>query len=304
MITISNDKTLKMWDELTLNLLYTYTDSCALKIAIQINQTQFLVANDCQRFKLLKFFIDSTKTTANVTNSFQFTSSPMSLALFDKSTLILGSSNGTIQIFDLNSDPSTGYKQILDEKSTVFCLSVIDQNLFASGLMNRFISIWNLTNQTKLKSLNHGHSVYSLILTNDRKYLVSGDLYFKISYWKTNSWTFEKSIYCASFKMVQLNDDFIAHISFSSIANIPIGMYLSTIKNSTFRNITSNNYYSLTKLDNDLIAFGSTNGNQIDSWQLNDPINPRIVKSKQKPHTNTITDTKAVKGFFKCQILI
>ena len=295
MVTVSNDKTLKIWDELTISLLYSYTDSCQFQKVVQINQTRFIVATSCGMFKVFDFFIDSTRTTANVTNGSVFSGSPYGLTLFNQTTLILGSSIGTIQIFDLNSNLSSGYKLIFDEKSSVQCLQVIDENIFAAGLFNKFISIWNLTNQTKIKSLYHASAVYSIIITNDRKFLITSDLYFKIFFWNVNNWTFFKSTSCPAYKMIQLNN-YIVHITYSSASSFAIGMYVSNIENSTILNITVASYYSMIKLDNDLISLGSLSGN-IEYWNLNDPINKRMIKSKLKPHAATITDIQSVKGF-------
>jgi len=71
-ISILNDKTLKMWDEIILDLLYLYTDLCKFRQVIELNQTSFLVATSCETFKLFEFWLDSTKTTANITTVSQF----------------------------------------------------------------------------------------------------------------------------------------------------------------------------------------------------------------------------------------
>ena len=296
MITVSNDKSLKVWDELTFNLLYSYTDTCQLKKIVQLNQTKFIVATGCERFMIFDFILNSSKTIANVTNGSIFSGSPIALTLFNKTTLLLGT-NGTIQVFDLNLNQSSGYKQIYDEKTIVNYFQVIDDNVFAAGLFNRYISIWNLTNQTKTTSLYHGHSVYSLLITNDRKYMISGDLYNQIVFWNMNNWTLAKIITFPAYRMIQLNDNYIVHLSSSLVSSIPIGMYVCNINNSTLVNISSKNYYTMVKLDNDLIALGTITGDAIDYWYLNDPVNLRMIKSKLTPHTATIADIQSVKGF-------
>ena len=290
---MSNDRTLKIWDQYTLNLLYSYTDSCQLKVSVQINQTSFMVATSCEQFRMLNIYTDSIRTLAYVTNSFNFNSLPNALIQFNSTTVILGTSNGTIQIFDLNSN-SSSFVQMIDEKSAVNALCAINKDLFASGLNAINLNIWNLTNSSKVISLYQGTYVYSIIISNDKKYLISGDFFYKILFWTLSNWTLYKRIDIAATKMTQLNDDLIVHLRTSNIT-IGCGVYVSNIStNLSYTKISSTYYYSMAKLDNNFVALGSSN--DIELWELKDLSRTRLAKNKKRAHIYTISDISQYKG--------
>lgn len=294
---MSNDRTLKIWDQYTLNLLYSYTDSCQLKVSVQINQTSFMVATSCEQFRMLNIYTDSIRTLAYVTNSFNFNSLPNALIQFNSTIVILGTSNGTIQIFDLNSN-SSSFVQMIDEKSAVNALCAINKDLFASGLNAINLNIWNLTNSSRVASLYQGNFIFSVIISNDKKYLISSDFFFKIMLWNTSNWALFKRIDIAAFKMVQLNDDLIVNARTAN-TSIGIGLFVTNITNSTvnytsFTKINSIYYYSMAKLDNNFVVLGA-NGD-VELWDLKDLSKPRLVKNRIKGHTIIVTDVENYKG--------
>ena len=56
----------------------------------------------------------------------------------------------------------------LNSQYSVYCLKVLNKEILASGLKNGNINLWNLTNETIIRSLkSHKQNIWSLQLIND-----------------------------------------------------------------------------------------------------------------------------------------
>jgi len=77
--------------------------------------------------------------------------------------LLINNSVSTINNITINN------VKTLNSQYSVYCLKLFNKEILASGLKNGNIDIWNLTNETIIRSLkSHRQNIWSLQLLNDK----------------------------------------------------------------------------------------------------------------------------------------
>jgi len=102
----------------------------------------------------------------------------------DGSFIVLGSNDGTVRIWNMNTHESKVFP-IPDDLGYVECVAVSPADRFVAAAFKRVVYIWDLETRTLIDCLRgHDHLVYSVAFTPDGKGLVSCSLDKTLKYWE------------------------------------------------------------------------------------------------------------------------
>ena len=287
----SHDGTIKIWDQTTGDLLYTYSEieKCQVKILERINCSVLAYGTNCSVIRLLD--LNSGIIIKNLTGH---TSTIKTLKLFNSSILISGSEDKTIRMWNLESTQNNQVKTIT-ESFVILTLIVISNNLIACGLESENnIGIWNMNSNTKIQNLYHGVDVYSLVLLSDRQLLASGDCTTYIKLWNINNWSLNTTINSGGFRMIRFSNNILVFLMSSYSLYVPYGLNSLNLTNYAIRKSTNfEKFTALDLLDNNLITTANESTYEIKLWIYNNYNSPfkRLKSHSDKITSFSIVDT-------------
>ena len=258
-------------------MIYTYNDSCQISSTAVINESIIGFGNSCGVIKLLD--VNLFTIIANWVSSSGYSINGLKM-LTSNQLASIDFNNGYVKVWNLNSIANPTIYKSLFENSNLFSLEIIDNDTVAIGAGLNRVSVWKVSNATRLKMLSIGLIVNSLMYFKPFGLLLcSGTNYFK--FWNTTSWSLSSSYNYLSFSnsvFTKINDYTIYFIASNSLYSFSLRYNKSTRLTST------GSYIALDKLDNGLIA----TSNSLFSLVFFNTTNGSIVKTVTSAHTSTI----------------
>ena len=185
----SEDKTIKVWDLKTKNLLHVIQENDGIRsIDISPNGQTLVSGSNDGTIRILNLKTKELKKSLR-----QHTERIRSIAISgDGKTFFSGSSDKTIKIWNLETGNLK--KEFANHKSAVLSLAVSpDSKTLVSGSLNGLIKIYNLETERLEKQLvKQNKWISSLVITKDGKTLISGSGDGSIKIWNLSTRELDK----------------------------------------------------------------------------------------------------------------
>jgi len=181
----SEDKTIRIWDQTELECIRVLTGHTKIIMDLAILDNGNFVSVSIDQTAIIwdsfSFSRISTLTTASPLVSIKV-NRVFSLRFFASNYLLSGHLNGIINVWKL--DPISLTYKLKAHKSDVTCLTIINEQSFASGSTDKTVKIWN-SNFKLIITLKHSTQSINAIVSLYNTYLISASKDRFITIYKT-----------------------------------------------------------------------------------------------------------------------
>ena len=286
MVSGSLDKTIKIWDVESKNLVYTIQDEHTIYSLTKINGTLLASGSD----ELIKIWNLNDGSLMKTVSGHQF--AVAFLKMFKNGDRLASASfDNSVKIWNVNDKFTLNIT--INESSALSAFEIISDNLIATGSYSNQLNIWDVNTGKIVQQFYTGFTIETLNMLRDGYRLSIGDVVTGVHLYSIKNSKIIQTIQPGCWRLTQINDTSLAYVS---IPQTKYALNVYNLKSNELKQINqSNSYNDLILIDESESLIGLVNQNKIEIWCLKN----QTLITTLRGHNNLIISLGLVDNFPK-----